>query len=84
MFRAAVPGGLVRTFQRSAHFAYLEEPDDYAAAVTEFRVLEKSGLIQVDGFASAEPDAAKNAEQDHVVYEVVYELTRADWAARAR
>ena len=35
-FRAAVPGGLIRTFGRSAHFAYLEEPDDYAAAVTGF------------------------------------------------
>jgi RimJ/RimL family protein N-acetyltransferase len=44
------------------------------------RVLEKSGLIQVDTFASAEPDAAESAEQGHVVYE----LTRADWEARAR
>jgi RimJ/RimL family protein N-acetyltransferase len=44
------------------------------------RVLEKSGLIQVDTFASAEPDAARNAGQDHVVYE----LTRASWEARAR
>jgi RimJ/RimL family protein N-acetyltransferase len=50
------------------------------------RVLEKSGLIQVDAFASAEPDAAAgaepgaagSAEQDHVVYE----LTRAGWEAR--
>jgi RimJ/RimL family protein N-acetyltransferase len=44
------------------------------------RVLEKSGLIQVDIFASAEPDAADSAEQGHVVYE----LTRADWEARHR
>lgn len=35
-FRAAVPGGLVRTFRRSGHFAYLEEPDEYAAAVIGF------------------------------------------------
>jgi RimJ/RimL family protein N-acetyltransferase len=44
------------------------------------RVLEKSGLIHVDTFASAEPDAAENAEHGHVVYE----LTRADWEARHR
>jgi RimJ/RimL family protein N-acetyltransferase len=37
------------------------------------RVLEKSGLIQVDTFASA--------EHGHVV---VYELTQAGWAARRR
>jgi RimJ/RimL family protein N-acetyltransferase len=41
------------------------------------RVLEKSGLIQADTFASAEPAAAGSAEQDHVVYE----LTRAGWDA---
>jgi RimJ/RimL family protein N-acetyltransferase len=44
------------------------------------RVLEKSGLTQVDTFASAVPDAAESAEQGHVVYE----LTRADWEAHAR
>jgi RimJ/RimL family protein N-acetyltransferase len=44
------------------------------------RVLEKSGLIQVDTFASAGPDAADSAGQGHVVYE----LTRADWEARHR
>jgi RimJ/RimL family protein N-acetyltransferase len=44
------------------------------------RVLEKSGLIQVDTFTSAEPDAAESAEQGHVVYE----MTRADWEARPR
>jgi RimJ/RimL family protein N-acetyltransferase len=42
------------------------------------RVLEKSGLIQVDTFASPEPDAAGSAGQDHVVYE----LTLAGWEAR--
>jgi RimJ/RimL family protein N-acetyltransferase len=56
------------------------------------RVLEKSGLIQVDTLASAEPGAAgraepdaagsaelaHSAEQDHVVYE----LARARWEAR--
>jgi RimJ/RimL family protein N-acetyltransferase len=41
------------------------------------RVLEKSGLIQVGTFASAEP-AAADGEQGHVLYE----LTRADWEAR--
>jgi RimJ/RimL family protein N-acetyltransferase len=42
------------------------------------RVLEKSGLSQVDSFASAEPDTATSqAEQIHVVYE----LTRAAWLA---
>jgi RimJ/RimL family protein N-acetyltransferase len=41
------------------------------------RVLEKSGLIQVD---TPEPDAADSAGQGHVVYE----LTRADWEARHR
>jgi RimJ/RimL family protein N-acetyltransferase len=44
------------------------------------RVLEKSGLIQVDTFASAGPGAADSAEQGHVVYE----LTRAGWEARHR
>jgi len=44
------------------------------------RVLEKSGLTQVDTFASAEPDAAESARQGHVAYE----LTRADWDARHR
>jgi RimJ/RimL family protein N-acetyltransferase len=44
------------------------------------RVLEKSGLIQVDTYASAEPDPTESSGQDHVVYE----LTRADWEARHR
>jgi|ERR1022692_504078 RimJ/RimL family protein N-acetyltransferase len=44
------------------------------------RVLEKSGLIQADTFAGAEPAAAVHAEQGHVTYE----LTRADWEVRAR
>ncbi len=44
------------------------------------RVLEKSGLIQVDASASAGPDAAGGGAQGHVVYE----LTRADWEARRR
>ncbi len=35
-FAAAVPGGVVRTFAESGHFAYLEEPDAYCAVVTEF------------------------------------------------
>jgi RimJ/RimL family protein N-acetyltransferase len=42
------------------------------------RVLEKSGLIQVDTFASAEPAAAGSAGEGHLVYE----LTRADWEVR--
>jgi len=44
------------------------------------RVLEKSGLIQVDTFASTEPDKAESAEHGAVVYE----LSRADWEARHR
>jgi len=44
------------------------------------RVLEKSGLIQVGTFASAEPDPVGSTAQGNVVYE----LTRADWAARAQ
>jgi proline iminopeptidase len=35
-FAASVPGGTVRTFPESGHFAYLEEPEAYCAAVTEF------------------------------------------------
>lgn len=42
------------------------------------RVLEKSGLIQVDTFATAGQAAADSAGQGHVVYE----LTRADWESR--
>jgi len=41
-FAAAVPGGLVRTFAESGHYAYLEEPEAYCAAVTEF-VLAHAG-----------------------------------------
>src|SRR5450755_2863782 len=44
------------------------------------RVLEKSGLIQVDTFAGTEPDKAESAEHGAVVYE----LSRADWEARHR
>jgi proline iminopeptidase len=29
-------GGAVHTFQRSAHFAYLEEPDEYATVISSF------------------------------------------------
>lgn len=35
-FSAAVPGGVIRTFEQSGHFAYLEEPGAYCAAVTDF------------------------------------------------
>jgi proline iminopeptidase len=35
-FTASVPGGALRTFTESGHFAYLEEPAAYCAAVTEF------------------------------------------------
>jgi hypothetical protein len=44
------------------------------------RVLEKSGLIQVDAFPGGGPDAADRTGQGHVVYE----LTRAGWEARHR
>ena len=44
------------------------------------RVLVKSGLIQVDSFASTGSGTdTSQAEQVHVGYE----LTRADWQARA-
>jgi proline iminopeptidase len=35
-FTASVPDGAVRQFDRSGHFAYLEEPAAYCAQVTEF------------------------------------------------
>jgi proline iminopeptidase len=35
-FAESVPGGAVRTFGASGHFAYLEEPEAYCAAITEF------------------------------------------------
>lgn len=35
-FGESVPGGTVRTFGTSGHFAYLEEPEAYCAAITEF------------------------------------------------
>jgi proline iminopeptidase len=35
-FEKSVPGAAVRTFASSGHFAYLEEPAAYCAAVTEF------------------------------------------------
>jgi proline iminopeptidase len=41
-FAASVAGGQVRVFERSGHYPYLEEPDAYAAAVTEF-VLAHAG-----------------------------------------
>jgi proline iminopeptidase len=41
-FGSSVPGGLIRVFERSAHFAYLEEPGAYCAAVTDF-VLAHAG-----------------------------------------
>jgi proline iminopeptidase len=41
-FRSSVPGGTIRTFERSGHYPYLEEPDAYGDAVTEF-VLGHSG-----------------------------------------
>jgi pimeloyl-ACP methyl ester carboxylesterase len=41
-FTAAVRGGEVTTFERSGHFAYLEEPDAYCQVVTEF-VLAHAG-----------------------------------------
>ena len=44
------------------------------------RVLEKSGLIQVATLAGTAPDPAGGAE--HSV--VIFELSRADWEARAR
>jgi proline iminopeptidase len=41
-FERALPGAVVRTFAASGHFAYLEEPAAYCAAVTEF-VLAQAG-----------------------------------------
>ena len=35
-FTESVPGGALRTFSASGHFAYLEEPEAYCAAITEF------------------------------------------------
>jgi proline iminopeptidase len=35
-FRSSVTGGVVREFERSGHYPYLEEPAAYCAAVTEF------------------------------------------------
>jgi proline iminopeptidase len=35
-FIRAVPGGVLRTFEQSGHFAYLEEPAEYCQVVTEF------------------------------------------------
>jgi len=35
-FGESVPGGVTRTFTASGHFAYLEEPAAYCAAVTDF------------------------------------------------
>jgi proline iminopeptidase len=41
-FEKSLPGAAVRTFPSSGHFAYLEEPADYCAAVTDF-VLAHAG-----------------------------------------
>jgi pimeloyl-ACP methyl ester carboxylesterase len=41
-FSESVPGGIVRTFNRSGHFAYLEEAAEYCEVVTDF-VLRNSG-----------------------------------------
>lgn len=41
-FGSSVPGGTIREFERSGHFAYLEEPGAYAQVVTEF-VLAQAG-----------------------------------------
>ena len=35
-FRASAPGDAVRTFDKSGHFAYLEEAAEYCEAVTNF------------------------------------------------
>ena len=35
-FRASVPDGMVEVFERSGHFAQLEEPDRYAELITAF------------------------------------------------
>lgn len=35
-FVKSLPGAAVRTFPSAGHFAYLEEPADYCAAVTDF------------------------------------------------
>jgi proline iminopeptidase len=35
-FREEVSDGTVHTFEESGHFAYIEEPDEYARIVTEF------------------------------------------------
>jgi|HubBroStandDraft_2_1064218.scaffolds.fasta_scaffold195147_1 proline iminopeptidase len=37
-FSKSVPGGTVRTFDRSGHFAYLEEAAEYCEVVTDFVV----------------------------------------------
>jgi pimeloyl-ACP methyl ester carboxylesterase len=41
-FRESVPGGTIRTFDRSGHFAYLEQAAQYCQAVTDF-VLQNAG-----------------------------------------
>ena len=41
-FAESVPDGQITTFEKSGHFAYLEEPAAYCAAVTEF-VLAHAG-----------------------------------------
>jgi len=37
-FSKSVPGGSIRTFDRSGHFAYLEEAAEYCEVVTDFVV----------------------------------------------
>jgi proline iminopeptidase len=41
-FRESAPGDTVRTFDRSGHFAYLEEAAEYCEAVTDF-VMQNTG-----------------------------------------
>jgi pimeloyl-ACP methyl ester carboxylesterase len=36
LFAATGTNRTVRTFERSGHFSYLEEPEEYAKAVTAF------------------------------------------------
>jgi proline iminopeptidase len=41
-FSRSVPGGTIRTFDRSGHFAYLEQAEQYCEVVTDF-VMQNSG-----------------------------------------
>lgn len=42
-FARSVPGAAVRTFGAAGHFAYVEEPEEYCAAVTEFVLTHAEG-----------------------------------------